>query len=164
MLFICLDVRQVLKKICVKIDFFWRKVLVVQKIVVPLHPLSKRGEQKERVLWKIYIDRSSTRSEYLYYYRYLGRKKRTVNLVRSRKQPRRIWKGAFNLIHWIVVLRQIISGIASLTSDTVEDTNLYNEEFDPGSGWTLATGLTHASRGAAWFVLAQIDGDRRTGE
>ena len=21
----------------------------------------------------------------------------------------------------------------------------YNEEFDPGSGWTLATGLTHAS-------------------
>ncbi len=26
---------------------------------------------------------------------------------------------------------------------------LYNEEFDPGSGWTLATGLTHASRGAA---------------
>ena len=23
----------------------------------------------------------------------------------------------------------------------------YNEEFDPGSGWTLAAGLTHASRG-----------------
>ena len=27
--------------------------------------------------------------------------------------------------------------------------NFYHEEFDPGSGWTLATGLTHASRGAA---------------
>ena len=27
--------------------------------------------------------------------------------------------------------------------------HLYNEEFDPGSGWTLAAGLTHASRGAA---------------
>ena len=39
----------------------------------------------------------------------------------------------------------------------------YNEEFDPGSGWTLATGLTHASRGAAWLKLASIDGDRRTG-
>ena len=26
---------------------------------------------------------------------------------------------------------------------------LYNGEFDPGSGWTLAAGLTHASRGAA---------------
>ena len=25
----------------------------------------------------------------------------------------------------------------------------YNGEFDPGSGWTLAAGLTHASRGAA---------------
>ena len=28
---------------------------------------------------------------------------------------------------------------------------IYNVEFDPGSGWTLATGLTHASRGAAWI-------------
>ena len=27
--------------------------------------------------------------------------------------------------------------------------NFNNEEFDPGSGWTLATGLTHASRGAS---------------
>ncbi len=31
-----------------------------------------------------------------------------------------------------------------------KDTTYNNEEFDPGSGWTLATGLTHASRGAAW--------------
>ena len=28
-------------------------------------------------------------------------------------------------------------------------TFFYNGEFDPGSGWTLAAGLTHASRGAA---------------
>ena len=27
--------------------------------------------------------------------------------------------------------------------------DFYNEEFDPGSGWTLAAGLTHASCGAA---------------
>ena len=40
----------------------------------------------------------------------------------------------------------------------------YSGEFDPGSGWTLATGLTHASRGAAWRKLASVDGDRRTGE
>ena len=40
----------------------------------------------------------------------------------------------------------------------------YNGEFDPGSGCTLATGLTHASRGAALSKLALIDGDRRTGE
>ena len=43
-------------------------------------------------------------------------------------------------------------------------TYFYNEEFDPGSGWTLATGLTHASRGAASSKLALMDGDRRTGE
>ena len=41
--------------------------------------------------------------------------------------------------------------------------SLYNEEFDPGSGWTLATGLTHASRGAAREKLAFPGGDRRTG-
>ena len=38
----------------------------------------------------------------------------------------------------------------------------YNEEFDPGSGWTLAAGLTHASRGAADHFGGA--GDRRTGE
>ena len=38
----------------------------------------------------------------------------------------------------------------------------YNEEFDPGSGWTLAAGLTHASRGVTG-KLASAD-DRRTGE
>ena len=37
-----------------------------------------------------------------------------------------------------------------------------NGEFDPGSGWTLATGLTHASRGAARVAIP--GGDRRTGE
>jgi len=39
---------------------------------------------------------------------------------------------------------------------------MYNEEFDPGSGWTLAAGLTHASRGVTG-ELALAD-DRRTGE
>ena len=38
---------------------------------------------------------------------------------------------------------------------------LYNEELDPGSGWTLAAGLTHASRGAACLAIG--DGDRRMG-
>ena len=35
-------------------------------------------------------------------------------------------------------------------SDSHQIFIFYNVEFDPGSGWTLATGLTHASRGAAW--------------
>ena len=38
---------------------------------------------------------------------------------------------------------------------------IYNGEFDPGSGLTLAAGLTHASRGAALVLV--LDGDRRTG-
>ena len=40
----------------------------------------------------------------------------------------------------------------------------YNGEFDPGSGWTLATGLTHASRGETTGKLASPGVDRRTGE
>ena len=39
--------------------------------------------------------------------------------------------------------------------------NIYNGEFDPGSGWTLAAGLIHASRGAAG--PARDAGDRQTG-
>ena len=38
---------------------------------------------------------------------------------------------------------------------------IYNGEFDPGSGWTLAAGLTHASRGAARVAIP--GGDRQTG-
>ena len=45
-----------------------------------------------------------------------------------------------------------------------KNNNYYSEEFDPGSGWTLATGLTHASRGAADRKLAFDAGDRRMGE
>ena len=38
---------------------------------------------------------------------------------------------------------------------------IYNGEFDPGSGWTLAAGLIHASRGAARVAIP--GGDRQTG-
>ena len=48
------------------------------------------------------------------------------------------------------------------TSDEVFTDIIYNEEFDPGSGWTLATGLTHASRGVSRSLLFRDD--RRTGE
>ena len=36
------------------------------------------------------------------------------------------------------------------------DTLFYNEEFDPGSGWTLATGLTHASRGVTGISACTV--------
>ena len=48
-------------------------------------------------------------------------------------------------------LRAAHTSDASLSfSEQILSYNIYNGEFDPGSGWTLATGLTHASRGAAW--------------
>ena len=49
-----------------------------------------------------------------------------------------------------------------VTKENVKE--LYNGEFDPGSGWTLATGLTHASRGETTLKLASMGVDRRTGE
>ena len=33
----------------------------------------------------------------------------------------------------------------------LSNNSLYNGEFDPGSGWTLAAGLIHASRGVEVF-------------
>ena len=33
----------------------------------------------------------------------------------------------------------------------IDNIKIYDEEFDPGSGWTLAAGLTHASRGVVTF-------------
>ena len=44
--------------------------------------------------------------------------------------------------------RRFLLEIKSAGSN-LENIEIYKEEFDPGSGWTLATGLTHASRGAA---------------
>ena len=63
---LCIDINQERIKNACKIAIFLGKVLVVQKKVVPLHPQIRNTTwwaPKERVLWKIYIDRSSTRSE-----------------------------------------------------------------------------------------------------
>ena len=51
--------------------------------------------------------------------------------------------------------------IISRENTTVRSKLLYNGEFDPGSGWTLAAGLIHASRGAAGVAIPA--GDRQTG-
>ena len=37
---------------------------------------------------------------------------------------------------------------------------LHDEEFDPGSGWTLAAGLTHASRTVSWELALNTSGER----
>ena len=48
----CLDIRQECDKNASKMQFFFRKVLLVRKIFVPLHPLNEkryfeRGKRKE---------------------------------------------------------------------------------------------------------------------
>ena len=133
--------------------FLWKKCvkcLVVRKKVVPLHPLSLRNGwgTKERVLWKIYIDRSSTRSEC--FLEHLGKRNKPFNswILDSRSETDNDWiykasrnecnESLLSIAEW---RRRLVKNIEDI---------IYNEEFDPGSGWTLATGLTHASRGASW--------------
>ncbi len=57
-----------------------------------------------------------------------------------------------------LALRDTLYVFSDKTGETIRNND---EEFDPGSGWTLAAGLTHASRGVTG-ELASAD-DRRTG-
>ena len=67
---------------------------------------------------------------------------------------RKFWKWFFDLL--VTKLRESVVFICQFPfgKRSSQDSNdtfkfFYNGEFDPGSGWTLAAGLTHASRGAA---------------
>ena len=66
--------------------------------------------------------------------------KRCLGLKRSHLSIPKVDKSTFRIIihEWAKKQRK------------TKTLRYYNEEFDPGSGWTLATGLTHASRGAAY--------------
>ena len=46
----------------------------------------------------------------------------------------------------------------------IQATKTLIEEFDHGSDWTLAAGLTHASRAVTGKKLASFADERRTGE
>ena len=141
---------------CRKCIFSWKKScnrLPVYGIVVPLHPQtrnkgSREGPERvsearrETVLWHNSIDRNCSTRE--------------TSTNRHSEKNWRVILGQSSLFipYYIYRTTSILSNGRKI---------LYNEEFDPGSGWTLATGLTHASRGAALSKLALIDGDRRTG-
>ena len=135
-------------------SFSFENIWMVWEKPIPLHPLlrtnavtkqllSQKGQTKERVLWKDYNKQrsSSTRSRLLFHlilYRVMEKE------VLGRTKPINFWR-------WY---RMIFGGIlnrdkTNFPSGKVIIKKLYNGEFDPGSGWTLATGLTHASRGAA---------------
>ena len=134
----------------------------------------RRWAMKERVLWKdLHKQRSSTRSKSLRMAQplrgELGRRNEPFNASWTLHQ-------VFFSLHEIrisVLNRQQLRVSMNFLGMVFAMpwrwvchpwTIFYNGEFDPGSGWTLATGLTHASRGAAWGQLADFDGDRRTGE
>ena len=67
--------------------------------------------------------------------------------IKSKYQPETIKSGQNQTIEHILVI-------------LVTKIKTYNEEFDPGSGWTLATGLTHASRGVFKSLLLTTTGAR----
>ena len=119
---------------------------------IPLHPLlrtnavtrqllSQKERQKKEFFEKITINREVVVQEAgffstLYYIGVMDKG------VLGRTKPINFWR-------WY---RMIFGGIlnrdkTNFPSGKVIIKILYNGEFDPGSGWTLATGLTHASRG-----------------
>ena len=87
---------------------------------------------EERVLWKDYIkDRRVVQVR-----KNKSFNSGSINFVRSLRQTNirrlRNWSEGFAFLPFhFFTFKQYF----------------YNGEFDPGSGWTLATGLTHASRG-----------------
>ena len=92
----------------------------------------------------------------------------------KKKAKKDLWKNeatARRSLFWEGIYEQVKVPAKQLDYETLifffweikvsESNFIYNGEFDPGSGWTLAAGLIHASRGAAWVAI--LDGDRQTG-
>ena len=96
----------------------------------------------------LHRQRSSTRS--VRFFERTGKWNEPINSgiavsfwVRHDQDSERCFDLDFN--EWIFILdNRDRSGFVILA---LPSTLFYNGEFDPGSGWTLATGLTHASRG-----------------
>ena len=92
--------------------------------------LNETEAQKKRVLWKtLYRQTRKNVVRGVAHYN-------TYNEWNETRNRQLTWK------------RQLKIGILKTENNFLKI--FYKEEFDPGSGWTLATGLTHASRGAAW--------------
>ena len=88
------------------------------------------------------------------YYRSLVEAKRYLKktVTKETSADRRVWQ---NVCHTMRSLRSTWQSMSSPSQTEKQFIIIfYNEEFDHGSGWTLATGLTHASRGAAGIKLA----------
>ena len=84
-----------------------------------------------------------------------GLKKRSYLCTTVRSEKERailktvLWFTGYKLRESVVFICQFPFGKRG-SQDSNDTFNIfYNGEFDPGSGWTLAAGLTHASRGGA---------------
>ena len=152
----------------------WLKYLslsgMFQKNDLPLHPLrmqhtvrsdAKKGSEKilknsfKKIWW--------FENKHLSLHRF-PLKNRGQNSGRGRKaDPGEIKEIVLIVIYWTAFFEvfeqlKVFSTLAREWFQTIplrlelkiyNKTFFYNGEFDPGSGWTLAAGLTHASRGAA---------------
>ena len=139
------------------------KSLFYWKSSISLHPLLKKSTFPERVIWQDWLKRHDL----------WGSKKVGKNFEKSLVEKveysifvvpclqKKGWEKVLWINDEVVAHRRERSRQKPSDFDWVfEETGLifkgylrnkyYNEEFDPGSGWTLAGGLTHASRGAAW--------------
>ena len=81
-----------------------------------------------------------------------------LRIIGRKKSTKDLWKFGNNsncilekIQVKVIASTRIISDVNfDLLRLIVRSNNIYNGEFDPGSGWTLAASLIHASRGAAW--------------
>ena len=123
------------------------KVLVVQEKAIPLHSLSGSNAVASRIArWSLttfHTDKQYNVSLVSFWNQRLKSKVRNENTNRQ-------------IIWHTYISGQYKQNSISYTFNGITDI-IYNEEFDPGSGWTLATGLTHASRG----VLKELASDER---
>ena len=137
-----------------KAFLLWEKFVLLHS----LNGKTPREAHSKRVLWQISITyfKEKYKIQHASLFRARQAKRHRQYLTFEYKDI--LQKGNNSTLDFgqVIRARQIIQN-----KDKI---NIYNEEFDPGSGWTLATGLTHASRGASGGKLASLAGDRRTGE
>ena len=132
-------------KLAVSTKKYCQKNFVELKSLLPLQPVSEkrlfRGRKKP----------GTKRAHKKKFGKNLQSKKKFLPLQPVSPKPERspltYWRQAANLQG--LEKKSVKFLWQSERGQTGKIKTLYNEEFDPGSGWTLAAGLTHASRGAS---------------
>ena len=135
-------------------------------IALLLHPHSRENGDTE-IMKQIFLEKSSEiiwkfkRKTLIFASTFAKRKRQKSSLRDLHNSTSSTSIRKINFPDWYRQRSMTLDYNNGFRSEDIKN-NLNNEEFDPGSGWTLATGLTHASRGAAQVAIP--GGDRRTGE